>query len=432
MPKTLAVADAHVVRAPVIAPRSLPAARWWLLATLAASLGLAGCGKPGDAPAGAASSAASAPSSKNTAAAKPPAVLLLAAEDALTLESRPRATGPVITGSLQPERRADLRAEVASTVQQVLKDNGEAVRAGDLLVRLDDSSIRESLLSAEEAVRAATQALEQTERQLQRLRTLQGQGMSSMQALEDAEVRRNAANSELVAARARVATAQQQRRRTEVRAPFAGVVSDRRVSVGDTAQIGRELVKVIDPASLRFEGLVSADRMHELKLGQPVSFRVNGFPDAEFAGTVRRVESSADAATRQVAVLVDFAQRQDTPRVAGLFAEGRIETGSQSQLLLPEGAVQRSGEGDHVWKLAADTLVKTAVKLGERDPRSGGYPVLEGLAAGDRVLRAPGGQLVDGQRFENAPNLAAGSAPVGAGGAGGAAAKGTSATGAPN
>ena len=410
MPNLHAVA----ARSAAIYPASSSAARWLLPAALAATLVVAGCGKPADAPATAASSPASAPAGKAAGPAKPPAVLLLAAEDAITLESRPRATGPVITGSLQPERRADLRAEVASTVQQVLKDNGESVRAGELLVRLDDSSIRESLLSAEEAVRAATQALEQTERQVQRLRTLQGQGMSSMQALEDAEVRRNGANSELVAARARVATAQQQRRRTEVRAPFAGVVSDRRVSVGDTAQIGRELIKIIDPASLRFEGLVSADRMQELKLGQPVSFRVNGFPDTAFSGTVRRVESSADAATRQVAVLVDFAQRQGAPRVAGLFAEGRIETGSQALLMLPEGAVQRSGEGDHVWKLAADTLVKTAVKLGERDPRSGEYPVLSGLSAGDRVLRSPGSQLVDGQRFESAKGLADGAAPKGA------------------
>lgn len=430
MPKNHAVADPGAASTFVPVSRSAPARRALLLASvasLAAALLVAGCGKPGDGPAPAASSAASAAPGRAAAPAKPPAVLLLAAEDTLTLESRPRATGPVITGSLQPERRADLRAEVASTVQQVLKDNGEVVRAGDLLVRLDDSAIRESLLSAEEAVRAATQALEQTERQVQRLRTLQGQGMSSMQALEDAEVRRNAANSELVAARARVATAQQQRRRTEVRAPFAGVVSDRRVSVGDTAQIGRELVKVIDPASLRFEGLVSADRMQELKIGQAVSFRVNGFSDTEFAGTVRRVESSADAATRQVAVLVDFAERQAAPRVAGLFAEGRIATGSQTLLMLPEGAVQRSGEGDHVWKVGAGTLVKTAVKLGERDARSGEYPVLEGLANGDRVLRAPSGQLVDGQRFENAPGLAAGSPP-----AAGGAARGTSATAAPN
>jgi RND family efflux transporter MFP subunit len=282
----------------------------------------------------------------------------------------------------------------------VLKDNGELVRAGDLLVRLDDTAIRESLLSAEEAVRAATQALEQTERQVTRLRTLQGQGMSSMQALEDAEVRRNNANSELVAARARVATARQQLRRTEVRAPFAGVVSARQVSAGDTAQVGRELVKVIDPGSLRFEGLVAAERLQELKLGQPVSFRVNGFGDQLFTGKVRRLDSAANATTRQVAVHVSFDDARAAPRVAGLFAEGRIETGGAQQLMLPEGTVIRSGDSAHAWKLGDGVVQKVALKLGERDARSGEFPVLSGLAAGDRVLRNPSSTLVDGQKFE--------------------------------
>jgi RND family efflux transporter MFP subunit len=371
-------------------------------------LALAACGKP-DAPAAAGAASAPGATAKATPAKAPP-VLLLAPEDVRTVDATQRATGPVISGSLQPERRADLRAEVAATVQQVLKDNGEVVRTGDLIVRLDDTAIRESLVSAEETVRAATQAFEQAERQVARLRTLQGQGMSSMQALEDAEVRRNNANSELVAARARVATARQQLRRTEVRAPFGGVVSGRQVSAGDTAQVGRELVKVIDPGSLRFEGLVSADRLQELKIGQAVSFRVNGFADVLFTGKVRRIDSAANATTRQVAVLVAFDDAKAAPRVAGLFAEGRIETGGATQLMLPEGTVVRAGDNAHVWKIGNGVVQKTAVKLGERDPRSGEFPVLSGLAAGDRVLRSPGGQLTDGQKFEFAKAVAAAAA----------------------
>ena len=68
-------------------------------------------------------------------------------------------------------------------------------------------------------------------------------------------------------------TARQQLERTEVRAPFDGIVSDRKVSAGDTAQVGKELLKVIDPTSLRFEGLVSADSIGEVKAGQHVWFR---------------------------------------------------------------------------------------------------------------------------------------------------------------
>ncbi|MDO9075041.1 MAG: efflux RND transporter periplasmic adaptor subunit [Rubrivivax sp.] len=364
------------------------------LFVLACVVGLASCGKSGP-PAGKAAGPAAAAS-----AAAAAATLLLAPEDLLVLQPSLLASGPVITGSVQPERRADLRAEVAAVVMQVLKQNGESVRAGEVLLRLDDTAIRESLGSAEEAVRASTQAFEQTERQVQRLRTLQAQGMTSTQALEDAEVRRNNAQSDLVAARSRVVSARQQMARTSVRAPFDGVVSERKASVGDTVQVGRELVKVIDPRSMRFEGLVSADRMLELKVGQAVSFRVNGFPNGDFVGKVRRIDAAANATTRQVEVVASFDNPAAAPQVAGLFAEGRVETGGAQALMLPGNAVVRAGEQAFVWRLDADKLVKVPVRLGERDARSGELPVLSGVAAGQRILRSPGSTLVDGQRYE--------------------------------
>ena len=358
-----------------------------LLFLLAAGL-LAACNRPGG--------------DTDAAAKAAPPVLLLAPEDLRTLQPSRLAQGPVITGSVQPARRADLRAEVAAVVVQVLKDNGETVKAGDLLMRLDDTSLRDGLASAEESLRASTQAFEQAERMVQRLKTLQAQGMTSMQALEDAEVRRNSTQSELAAARARVVAARQQLERTQVRAPFAGVVSERRASAGDTAQIGKELVKVIDPRSMRFEGLVSADRLDELKLGQAVSFRINGFGDGQFEGRIERIDASVNAATRQVGVMVAFAEPQDAPRVAGLFAEGRVDTGDVQVLTLPEGALVRAGDATHVWRIDAGQVHKVAVKLGERDPRSGEFPVLSGLAAGDRILRNPGSSLVEGQACESA------------------------------
>ena len=372
---------------------------------------LSACGKAPDSssaaqsekPAGAEQTVAAAKASAEAASAP---ALLIAPEDLRTLAPSLLAGGPVITGSLQPERRADLRSEISAVVLQVVKQNGDPVKRGELLVRLDDTAIRDTLTSANESVRAVGQAFEQAERQVQRLKTLQAQGMTSMQALEDAEVRRNNAQSDLVAARARAASASQQLRRTEVRAPFDGVVSERKVSTGDTAAVGKELLKVIDPNSMRFEGLVSADRMFAVKLGQTVAFRVNGFPQNEFLGTVQRVDATANATTRQVEVVVVFANPASTPRVAGLFAEGRIESGTSEALMLPESSIVRAGEAASVWKLNADRINRVDVRLGERDPRRGEYPVLSGLVAGDRVLRKPGSNLVDGQRAELVPSAA--------------------------
>jgi len=361
------------------APRSTTIAAALALA-LAAGL-LAGCQKPGAA----------------DAASTPAATLLIAPEDVLVAGLQTHASGPVITGSIEPERRADLRAEVSAVVMQVLKENGEVVHKGDLLVRLDDTSIRDGLNSAEEAGRAAAQALDQAQRQYARVKTLQGEGMSSQQALDDAEVRRNSAQSDRVAADSRTVTARQQLTRTEVRAPFDGIVSERKASAGDTASVGKELLKVIDPTSMRFEGLVSADRIGELHAGQTVPFHVNGYDRTEFIGKIRHVDASADEATRQVSVIVDFAPGT-APKTANLYAEGRIATGATQALVLPEASISREGDKAFVWRIAGGKLHKVPVTLGERDARSGDFVILSGVAPADQLLRTPGSTLVDGQR----------------------------------
>jgi RND family efflux transporter MFP subunit len=330
-----------------------------------------------------------------------PVQLLVEPEDVLTVQSNALASGPVITGSIQPERKADLRAEVSAVVLQVLKENGEHVKRGDVLVKLDETSIRDSLTSAQEALRAASQAFEQSTRALDRLKTLRAEGMASAQALDDAETRRNNAQSDVSAARARLVAARQILDRTVVRAPFDGIVSDRKVSNGDTAAIGKELLKVIDPASMRFEGSVSADKVSVVKVGQPVLFRVNGYGEQQFPGVVRRVDASANDVTRQVEVLVGFTG-PNQPHVAGLYAEGRIDSESADALTLPESAMVKAGDKTYAWKLKGNALAKVDLAIGARDPRSGNYEIKGGLATGDMVLRHPNSSLKDGQKIEMA------------------------------
>jgi len=354
------------------------------LLAIAVATALAGCNKSDE------------EAKKKDAAAKAANITLqVASEDTLVVQSSGLASGPVITGSIQPERRADLRAEVSAIVLQVLKENGEPVKKGDVLLRLDETSIRDNVNSAEEAARAAQQSLDQTQRMLERQTTLRSSGMVSSQALEDVELRRNTAQSELAAAKSRLVTARQQLGRTVVRAPFDGIVSERKVSNGDTAQVGKELVKVIDPASMRFEGTVSADKIGVVKVGQPVLFRVNGYPGQNFAGTVKRVDPAANAVTRQVEVLVSFAGPAQ-PRVAGLYAEGRIEAQVNAALTVPQAALVQAGDVNYVWRVKNGVMNKAMLGIGTRDERTGNWQVLSGLAAGDTIMRVPGSNFKDG------------------------------------
>ena len=346
-----------------------------------------------------------------------PAKLAIAPEDILTVQAGALSTGPVVTGSIQPERKADLRVEISAVVLQVLKENGDVVRRGDILVRLDPTSIRDNLQSAEANVRNATLALDQAERNLQRLKTLRASGMTSLQALDDAEVRLNAAQSELSASQARAVLARQQLDRTVVRAPFDGVVSDRKVSAGDTASAGKELLKVIDPNSMRFAARVSADKISVVSVGQAVSFRINGYAGREFRGKVTRVDPSANDVTRQVEVLVGFSDAMQ-PRVAGLYAEGTIEATSVKALALPESVLVRAGDKTSVWRVKANKLNQVELSLGARDPRTGNFEVRAGLADGDVILRSPSSSFKEGQAAElvgaRAPAAAAAAAPAAA------------------
>lgn len=303
---------------------------------------------------------------------------------------------------MQAERRADLRAEVSAMVLKVHKENGEIVRKGDLLVTLDSSVLRDNLNSAEESFRAATQSLDGAERQFQRMKSLQSQGMVSTQGLEESELKRNAAQSEFVASKARVAAAKQQLERTEVRAPFQGVVSARKASAGDTAQMGKELIQVIDPSSMRFEGQVSADQMNVVKLGQRVNFRINGMSQVDkqlsSSGIVKRIDGAANPITRQVSVIVELSGK-DRPPVVGLYAEGIIETQTKPAVMVSENSLRREGDKVFVWVLDNNTLSKRSIEINGRDSRTGNWVVKTGLNAGDKVLRKDGSALKEGQTF---------------------------------
>ncbi|HEY6528595.1 MAG TPA: efflux RND transporter periplasmic adaptor subunit [Cellvibrionaceae bacterium] len=339
---------------------------------------LASCGKP--------------PESASVAAT--PLPMLIVQEDLVKISAGRIASGPIISGSLQAKKQADLRAEVPAVVMQVLKDNGDKVQKGDLLVRFDDTAFRQALSSAQAAERAAQQNFDQAERQFNRLKTLADSGAVSTQAKEDAELRRNAAQSELAAARTRVVQDSQQLSRTEVRAPFDGIVGKREVSNGDTAQIGKALLKVIDPTSIRLEGFVPSDQIAQIKIGQAVNFFINGAHEQSFEGTIERINPVADVTTRQVGVQV--ALNNTDQLTVGLFAEGRVQTQIQQGLTIPESSLIQQGDHAYVWRVQKGLLNKVEITLGVRDVQSGDYAINSGLVEGDFILRHPRGVLIDG------------------------------------
>ncbi|MDF1503015.1 efflux RND transporter periplasmic adaptor subunit [Roseisolibacter sp. H3M3-2] len=344
-------------------------------ALAAATLGaLAACGGGEDAQA--ASSAAAAASSAVTVGPENVAVIT---RDSIE-------SGPAISGSLQPERQATIRAEAAGTVTAALVEAGQRVSRGQALARIETSGLAEQAVSARAAVAAAELQAAQAQRGGDRAARLL---LARAVAERDAEASRTAAASaraQLQAAGAQATLAGRQLGNATATAPFAGVVGIKRVSTGDVVSPGTELYSVVDPSSMQLAGSVPADQLGQVRVGAPVRFTVTGYPDRAFTGRVTRVAPVADPATRQVAILASIPNAGNA-LVGGLFAEGRVASASREGLLVPGDAVDQRGVRPTVVRVKNGKVERVTVELGLRDDARELLEVRGGVAAGDTVLR---------------------------------------------
>jgi RND family efflux transporter MFP subunit len=344
-----------------------------------AVLGLAGC--KGDDQAGAEQNA-------------PPPVLL-GPENIAVVQETTLATGPIISGSLTAVREAEVRAETTGPVRESRVEAGQRVKAGAVLARLDDTALRDAFLSARAAFRSAEVAMADARRDLERDERLHQAGAVSDRALEQSRTRVATAEAALADAQARLVSAREQLEKTTVRAPFAGVVSEREVSAGDVVQSGTLLYTIVDPATMQLEATVPADQLQSLKVGTPVEFTVSGYGTRRFQGRIDRINPSADPATRQVRIYVTIPNR-DQGLVAGLFTEGRVESQRKRAPAIPVTALDPRGMSSEVLRLHEARVQRVKVDLGIRDLAAELVEVARGLAPGDTVLLGSSQGLADG------------------------------------
>jgi RND family efflux transporter MFP subunit len=316
---------------------------------------------------------------------KAPEVLTLGPEAVAVVQQEEIRTGPQLSGTLSAEREAQVRAQVGGQVMAVFAEQGQAVRAGQPLARIDASALVDAATSARTGVASAQTSLEVARRNYERAQTLNQAGALSDRDLELARAQLSQAQAQAAGARSQQASAQKQLGNTAVRSPISGVVSMRPVNAGDVVQPGAPLFTVVDPQSMRLEASVPADQLGALRLGSSVRFTVNGYPGRAFTGTVQRISPAADPETRQVPVVVTIPNQGGT-LVGGLFAEGRVESQVRTGILVPATAVDERGVTPTVLRLKGGKTERVAVQLGVRDPDTERVEVTGGLAVGDTVL----------------------------------------------
>lgn len=336
-------------------------------------------------------------------------------ENIAVVQVGPISTGPSISGELIPERAATVRAQLSGSVMQTYAEQGQAVRAGAMLARLDQTALQEPYLSARAGVASANNSNDIAQRELARSEKLLAAGAISERDIDQARRNAIAARAALQDARARLATAQKQLGNASVTAPISGVVSERQVSPGDVVQPGAALFTVVDPSSMRLEASVPADQLALVRVGVPVSFTITGYPDREFLGRVTRVNPTADPATRQVRIYVSIPNAGRT-LVGGLFANGRIAATAHNGIAAPVSAVDMRGTVPTVVRIKNGKADRVQVQLGIRDEGSERIEILSGIQAGDTLLLGAAQGITPGTpvRVSN-PNDKPSAAPAAAG-----------------
>ena len=283
-------------------------------------------------------------------------------------------------GSLRSDESVMVRPEVAGRVAAILFKEGQRVAKGAPLVRLDtainDADVRQARANYVLAKSKFDRAID-----------LQKQGFISAQARDEAE-------NNLKVAEAAVSLAEAKFAKTEIRAPFTGVLGLRAVSVGDYVKEGADIVNLeaIDPLKLDFR--VPEIFFAQLRAGQPLEIALDAEPGRTFPGHVYAVNPLVDAAGRSVVVRAQV-PNPDTSLRPGMFARVRLITRSQRDaLVVPEQALVPQGEDQFIFRVVDGRAQRVKVEVGQR--RDGKAEILKGIDPQDIVVTAGQLKLRDG------------------------------------
>lgn len=283
-------------------------------------------------------------------------------------------------GSLIANESVVIRPEIAGRVASIHFSEGRTIAAGQRLVTLDPAEYRARL-----AEHRAEVVL--NERRYQRARELVQKNFISQQALDEA--RENLAQSKARQEQDRVLLG-----KTEIRAPFGGLLGLRQVSPGAYVQVGQDLVRLEDISALKLDFRIPEVYLAKLRLQQEVSIGVDAFPGRQFAGRVYAFEPALDETTRTILVRAHIANPDGLLR-PGMFARISLVLETRNNaLLIPEQAIVPRGQESFVFRVADGKAVLAPVKTGQRRP--GEVEIVSGLKPGDTVVTEGQIKLQDG------------------------------------
>lgn len=321
-----------------------------------------------------------------------PVALEFAPGDLATVESHALSRWLAVSGTMLPVRQATVKSKVSGEVRQITVREGEAVTAGQVLVKVDTADLDAKLLERQGQLESARAQLAMAEKNLNNNQKLLKQSFISQNAFDNSESTLNVSLGSVKSAEAQVRLAQNALKDAVVTAPLSGVVSKRHVQPGEKVGFDAPLVTVVDLRDMELQALIPAVDIPEIKPGMTVSLIVDGFGERKFTGRIERIAPSTEAGTRAILVFVGI-PNTDAALRGGMFATGRIALFAGAAVAsLPASAVRNEGGQTFVWAIDEGKLVKRAVVVGRRDAETGRVELKSALPGTLKVLAA---------RFEN-------------------------------
>lgn len=283
-------------------------------------------------------------------------------------------------GTLLANESVMIRPEITGRVAAIHFSEGQPVAAGAKLVTIEPGEYQAQL--------AASSADAKLNRQrYQRAEELFTKGFISSQALDEARGNLDKSMAREAEDRARLA-------KTQLRAPFSGIVGLRQVSPGAYVQPGRDIARLEDLSRIKLDFRVPEVYLNKIRQDQEVGVKVDAFPNEQFRGRIYAVEPVVDEQTRTVLL------RARIPNPAlklrpGMFARVRLTLGARANaMVIPEQAIVPKGQDSFVFRVVAGKARLTKVRIGQRGP--GEVEILDGVAAGDTVVTDGQIKLQDG------------------------------------
>jgi len=333
------------------------------------------------------------PATGSGEAAAPP--LTFTAAEVVQPQPGRMATVLEFSGPLVAPRTAVLRARASGTLLALDAAEGDRVRAGQRLGRIDmaETAARAAERSAQVAVASA--ALAQAERTHAGNEGLAAQGFIAGIALENSRAAVASARAVRDAAQAALHSTQLALREAELHAPIAGIVARRHALPGEKVSAEQPLLTLVDLSRLELAAQVGTHEVARLTAGMPVQVWVEGLTEP-LPATLARMAPAAEPGTRSIGVTVALPNADERLR-AGPYALARLTLyDGPETLLLPAAAVQTAGGEAHVWVVSDGRLARRGIVTGRRDAAAGRVEVLQGLEPGTQVLAARFDNLREG------------------------------------